>query len=356
MASQGSDDPLDFEALARQYWGAWGSVLREGAAQPPGGEAQAGAGEQWRQAMDWWNTLLQDKVDDGARDAMHRFRGPAGDWLATMQKVAAQFAGRDTSSAEVARAWRRAVEAQEGHWLQWMTGATEQAGSPGWDPALEQISQWLERWRRDNAPWLGMPGFGLGRNQHERWQRLAQAQQQYQAQAQEYARQLRSAIEQAFSLFEQKLSEHEAPGEQLTSARAMFDLWIDAAEEAYAGVAMSEEFQRIYAGFAEAQMRLRGAIQQEIEQLSERLGMPTRSEMDAAHRRIAELERLLRRMAAAQDAAAKQAPAVPRKAAPSARRPAKKTAPATAGRKAAAAAPRTSTEKKKPAGRGRSRP
>ncbi len=348
MASQGSDDPLDFEALARQYWGAWGSVLREAAADR---EKPDDAGDRWRQAMDWWSGLLQDKVGGGAREAMHRFSGPAGDWFATMQKVAAQFAGRDTSSAEVAQAWRRAVESQEDQWLQWLTGTAGESGSVGWDPALEQVSRWLGQWRRDNAPWLEMPGLGLGRNQHERWQRLAQAQQEYQALAQEYARQLRSAIEQAFSLFEHKLSEHEAPGEQLTSARAMFDLWVDAAEEAYAGVAMSEEFQRIYAEFANAQMRFRAAIQQEIEQLSERLGVPTRSEMDAAHRRIAELERQVRRMA---QAAAADAPVRPRKEAPSPHRPAKKAASGrTAARKAATAAkPKAAKAKKKPAGRG----
>ena len=47
-----------------------------------------------------------------------------------------------------------------------------------------------------------------------------------------------------------------------------------------------------------AQMRLRAGLQREVEQMSERIGLPTRSEMDAAHRRIAELERSLRRLQA----------------------------------------------------------
>ena len=76
----------------------------------------------------------------------------------------------------------------------------------------------------------------------------------------------------------------------------MFDLWIEAAEESYADVALSDQFREVYGGFANAHMRLRAALQQEVEQVSERFGMPTRSEMDAAHRRIAELERAVRRM------------------------------------------------------------
>ncbi|KAG1078533.1 hypothetical protein G6F40_016672 [Rhizopus arrhizus] len=45
--------------------------------------------------------------------------------------------------------------------------------------------------------------------------------------------------------FEQRLAQHEQPGSQLTSARAMFDLWIEVAEEAYAKVAISEPFQQV---------------------------------------------------------------------------------------------------------------
>ena len=141
-----------------------------------------------------------------------------------------------------------------------------------------------------------MPGFGPGRNHHARWRALAKAQQDYQAQLQAYMGQLQGAIDDAFGVFEAKLREHEDPGRQLTNARAMFDLWIDAAEEAYAASALSEEFREVYAGFANAQMRLRSLLQRETEQLCEQLGLPTRSELDAAHRHIADLERRLRRL------------------------------------------------------------
>ena len=68
--------------------------------------------------------------------------------------------------------------------------------------------------------------------------------------------------------------------------------------------------------------------------MSERIGLPTRSEMDAAHRRIAELERSLRRLqaqvavlagTAAVDPVAQPTPA---KVKPAARKAAKRAAPA----------------------------
>ncbi|MEE7561343.1 class III poly(R)-hydroxyalkanoic acid synthase subunit PhaE, partial [Xanthomonas sp. Kuri4-2] len=198
-----------------------------------------------------------------------------------------------------ADAWRQAVSGQGEQLMQWTLGALRGGGHDAFDPWVQEAAQALEKWRQDNASWLELPAFGLGRNHQARWQTLARVQQDYQAQSQAYADQLRTAIERAFGLFEAKLAEHETSGSQLTSARALFDLWIEAAEEAYAAIALSEEFRQVYGGFANAHMRLRAALQQEVEQLSERFGMPTRSEMDAAHRRIAELERTLRRLAAA---------------------------------------------------------
>jgi len=97
-------------------------------------------------------------------------------------------------------------------------------------------------------------------------------------------------------VFQDKLAEREEPGRQLTSARALFDLWIDAAEEAYAQIALSPEFREVYGAYVNAQMRLRNGMQGEIEQVCAAMGMPTRTEVDAAHRKIAELERVLRRM------------------------------------------------------------
>jgi polyhydroxyalkanoate synthase subunit PhaE len=71
-------------------------------------------------------------------------------------------------------------------------------------------------------------------------------------------------------------------------------VWIDAAEEAWGEVANGPEYRGVYGRFVNAQMRLRGAVQKEIEQSARLLGLPTRSELDASHRKVAALERELR--------------------------------------------------------------
>ncbi len=295
MSSAGSGhDAGDFEALARQYFSAWGDALRHAAV--PGGEGAAGPGS-WQQTIEGWAQLMSSPGampgHHQAEEAVHRFREQAGGWYGTMQAVAARFAGQDASSADIAQAWREAVEGQGEGMLKWMLQGARghtQAGGPDLLALLERLQQDLE-------PWLQSPAFGPGREHHARWQALMRAQQEYQGHAKAYVDQIRQALDDAFALFEKRLAEHEQPGNQLTSARAMFDLWIEVAEEAYAKVALSDAFQQIYAALGNAQMRLRGAAQQEVERLCEALGLPTRTEMDAAHRRITELERLVRRMA-----------------------------------------------------------
>ncbi|MFC6838796.1 class III poly(R)-hydroxyalkanoic acid synthase subunit PhaE [Xanthomonas theicola] len=323
MKASGGIGAGDFEALARQYWRAWSEALRHGGAvlaAPPVGD---GGGDAWRETIASWAQWLPRGTGPHTEDAMAHLQQQAGDWFGAMQQVAAQFAGRDASSADVADAWKQQVQGQREQMLRWLLGAVRGAGQAGVDPWLQQAAQWLQGWQRDSGPWLQMPGFGPGRNHHARWRALAKAQQEYQAQLQAYMGQLQGAIDRAFEVFEAKLREHEDPSRQLTNARAMFDLWIDAAEEAYAASALSEEFRQVYAGFANAQMRLRALLQRETEQLCEQLGLPTRTELDAAHRHIADLERRLRRLERGASAAGAAASAArprprPRPAAPAA--------------------------------------
>jgi class III poly(R)-hydroxyalkanoic acid synthase PhaE subunit len=332
MTTAGSGSSAgDVEALARQYFSAWGDALRHAAA-PPGQAAGPEGQGNWQQAIDWWAQMMPNAASGPADEAVHRFREQAGGWYGTMQQVAAQFAGRDTTSAEVAQAWRTAVLGQGDGLLQWMLqGARGHTQAEG--PDLLQL---LETLQRQLGPWLQSPAFGPGREHQARWQALLRAQQDYQAHSRDYVEQIKQALDDAFTLFEQRLAEHEQPGNQLTSARAMFDLWIDAAEEAYAKVALSEPFQAVYAALGNAQMRLRAATQQEIERLTEGFGLPTRTEMDAAHRRIAELERLVRRMAGgAGDGRPATRPAASKKAAPTTSAP-EKSAPKKAAPKKSA--------------------
>ena len=296
MVKSGFGDTGDFEAMARQYWSAWGDAMRQGGM---GGAATPPPAQQWQQAVDWWSQLLPDGCSQ-ANDAVGRFNQQASQWFGRMQQVAAQFAGQDSSAREVSQAWRQAMGANgDGNPFTDLFKAMRGQGARGMDEWLDQVKPYLEGLQQQSRRWQQLPAFGQYREHQERWQALQLAQQEYQQQSEAFNALMLKCAQRAFEVFEDKLIAHEEPGRQITSARALFDLWIDSAEQAYAAIALSAEFRKVQGALTNAQMRLRGAIQLEVEHMTGLFGMPTRTEIDSAHRKVAELERALRRAAAA---------------------------------------------------------
>ena len=281
----------DLEALARQYWGAWGEALRAASGQPAVPAGMQG----WHDVVDWWSKLAHGGRTE-ANDLVERFNAQARNWFGQMQQVAAQHAGQDASAAQIADAWKKALGAAGENPFPEIFRTMRGHGQQGLEQWIEDASPYLDAMRREGMSWLSLPAFGLNREHQERLQALARAHVDYQDKTSAYNALMMKAGQHAFELFEAKLAEREEPGRQLGSARALFDLWIDAAEEAYARIALSPEFRSAYGALVNAQMRLRSGVQHEVERACGLFGMPTRSEIDASHRKVAELERQLRRL------------------------------------------------------------
>ena len=306
----------ELERLARQAWDAWAEALRQtapGAA--AGGFAAPGAmpgfgapaGNPWRDAIEWWTRQAAAPAQPAIGDVLARFNAQGQQWFAEMQRLAMQFAEHGGSPQDIAAAWRQALGGTDANPFAQMFGGLPEPGLGGAEAWMAQLRPLLDALTREPRAWLQQPAFGPAREHQERWQALAQAQMDYQRSQQAYYALLAQASQAAFGIFERKLAEHAAPGRQIESPRALFDLWIDAAEEAYAPVALSLEFRHAYADMVNGQMRLRLAMQQEVEQACRLLDLPTRSELDGAHRKIAELERVVRRLGARVDGIAPRA-------------------------------------------------
>jgi class III poly(R)-hydroxyalkanoic acid synthase PhaE subunit len=278
-----------FESLARQYWHGWGEAMRQSA--PTSAPSQPG----WQEAINWWSELARGQSLD-VNAAVERFNAQARDWYGQMQQVAARFAGREAAPADIAAEWKRAMSTFGENPFPEMFRTMQGQGAQGLDQWTQAAAPWLDAWRRESKVLLGMPTFGIGREHQERWQQLAQAQAEYQEKEAAYNALMFKTAQSAYAVFEKKLADRGAPGKQLSSARALFDVWIEAAEEAYAEMALSPEFRQAYSARVNAQMHLRKAVQAEVEQMTSALGMPTRSDLDAAFRKIADLERALRKL------------------------------------------------------------
>ncbi|MGN6151457.1 MAG: class III poly(R)-hydroxyalkanoic acid synthase subunit PhaE [Lysobacteraceae bacterium] len=298
----------DAGALAQQYWQAMTDAMRMAG----GGAPQ----DPWRAALDGWTRLAGGTPRNDVADLVERFSAQARQWFGAMQGVAEQFSGRAASAGDIAAAWKQAMGG--GQAFGGMFDALGGRGQTGFDAWYVQIAPLLSAMplgaafgglRQDSLHWLQMPAFGPAREHQERWQALAAAMLDLQQKNDDYTQLMLEAGRDAFERFERKLAERSEPGRQLQSARALFDLWIDAAEEAYAEIALSPRFRRVYGDLVNAQMRVRAGVQGEIERMGGLLGLPGRTEVDAAHRRIAELERQVRRLAAGRTAEPVRRPA-----------------------------------------------
>lgn len=334
-----ADAPNDFAALARQYMEFWGDALRGASPQTAPDMGMPGM----RETLDAWMRQVGGQV--GFSAPLEHFNRQSRDWYAQMQQVAARFTGRDHSARDVASAWRDAFGG--GHPF---SGLLDGMRGPG----LESIAEWSEAaapslhgLRAEAAAALRMPAFGFAREHQERLQALAQAQLRWQDAQRAYAALMAEVSRDAISRFESKLAEREEPGRQIASVRALFDLWVDAAEDAWAEAALSPEYRHAFGELVNAQMRQRAAAQAIGEQAAGMYGWPARGELDSAHRKIAELERQLRRMQRRDDGGSHAAPTAPRRASTAAAKPVTRKSPA----KDAAARPAKPAAARKPAAR-----
>ncbi|MBO9717081.1 MAG: hypothetical protein J7507_09790 [Pseudoxanthomonas sp.] len=262
--------PGDFESLARQYWNTWNELLGRGS------------------SFDAWG------LAGGMPPGLGGMDPGTYDWYQRMQRLAADFSGGGRAP-DIARAWREMLDVQGtdafGGLLRSMHGGL--AGGAWLEQIRPLLDMLLRPLREQSAEWLQRPAFGPAREHQERLQALALAWQEWEQRNEAFNAVLAQAVESAHARFEKLLGQHDAPGKRLESARALFDLWIDAAEEAWAEIALSDEYRHVYAEMTNALMRLRLGLQREVEQFGTLLGLPGRSELDALHRKVADLERSL---------------------------------------------------------------
>ena len=141
---------------------------------------------------------------------------------------------------------------------------------------------------------LNMPAFGSNRESQERKQALIKHIGSYMQAMQAYQALQMKSIQMAIERMQGKLEERNEHGRQLDSLKAVYDLWIDALEESFAEVALSKEYQAAYGQLVDAQMRVRANVQKQIELATGEIGMPTRSELEGVHQKLAETRRTLR--------------------------------------------------------------
>ncbi|HET9049352.1 MAG TPA: poly(R)-hydroxyalkanoic acid synthase subunit PhaE [Chiayiivirga sp.] len=198
-----------------------------------------------------------------------------GQW----QQLAAGLAAGGTADASQMN-WRGVLES-----LAPMLGAADGLGGalPGMGaPALREA--------------LSTPQVGPMREHVERWQQAMLAQLDHQDAARAFSAQLGEIMKRALEQFGQRLTARHAAGKAASTMREVFDEWIEAGEAAWAERASGDAFVAALGAYTNTQLRVRAALADQINRIAAHLGLPTRDEVDADHRRIAQLEREVRRL------------------------------------------------------------
>ena len=80
-------------------------------------------------------------------------------------------------------------------------------------------------------------------------------------------------------------------GEKIESLRGLYDMWVDASEEAYGDFATSDEYQVVYGDLVNALMQVRKDMNELAEQHYKLMNIPTRSEINTMQHRQQENRR-----------------------------------------------------------------
>ena len=284
-----------WQALSRQYWNAWQDMTRE-AGSAAGNDPAA---VPWHEGFEQWSRMFGG-ASGKQGDTIERVLASAKSFTAFAQSmIAAATAGSNGGMPNWTDALRNGFQMPGGAssmfsnpMAQAMRDITGQ-GAKGFEQMMEGLKPYLDP-AREARSWLGVPAFGFMREHQEHYQKTAVALIDYQEQTNRYNALIMKASQRGFELFESKLAAREEPGRQIDSLRALYDLWVDAAEEAYAEIALSPEFREVYGALVNSQMRARSQIQQEVERIATDFGMPTRSELDSIGQRLHDLRREVR--------------------------------------------------------------
>jgi len=278
MADPTNDFIRDYQSLAQQSWDAWTRQLQQ---QQPAPSPMSNPFFTAPTATFSSNDTLERSLSGlkgffdwmQAAAASGQVSAQPGDWRQQLQQMfgssnppfAQAFAGIDSAGAE-------------GFGQQWQSWMQVMQNSPmGEFPCAQGPT----------------PAFGLNREQQMQQQAMAAALMESLQASARYQALIQRANSDGMERLQNKLAEHAEPGRQIDSLKGLYNLWVDAAEEAYAEIALSDEFRDAYAQMINTQMRVRHMQQQQTEQLCRQLGVPKRSDVDALGERLQAMRREL---------------------------------------------------------------
>jgi class III poly(R)-hydroxyalkanoic acid synthase PhaE subunit len=282
----------------------------------------ATGGNPWADAFEQWSKLFGQSMPKDARDVSTRLfdlgksylgmserfwqllrQGKdactwAGEWQESMQDALKQFGqgygfpggGTDPWSG-FANLWGLPMS----NWQRMacafspFPGEMEKALREGRVPEASEMTRAARHFQ-------SVPPVGYTREWQEQLQDWTRLSAEYIHALQDFSALLGKVLQRALELFGARVTEKVSAGESFDGLRAMYDLWIDCGEEAYAEQVASKEFPHLQSELVNALMRMKRHEQMMVEEVMTGLNIPTRREMDTTHKRVYDLQQQMRRL------------------------------------------------------------
>jgi polyhydroxyalkanoate synthase subunit PhaE len=242
--------------------------------------------------------LFGATLPDSSRDVTRRMMEFGEGYLGVAREFWKVLEGAPQApqgSADLARQ----LEALRGQLMQGFSGVYGATAPAGLAPGSDALAAWSRlgaAFMPGAAPPEGAVAFGPTRERQEALERLARAGSRYQQALAAFGALLGRVSSDAVDRLARRIGERAAGEQRPESLRAIYDLWVDAGEEAYAAAAHAPEFARAQAELNDALMDLKREQQRQVEDWARSLDLPTRSEMNTVLKRVNTLRRRLREL------------------------------------------------------------
>jgi polyhydroxyalkanoate synthesis regulator phasin len=144
--------------------------------------------------------------------------------------------------------------------------------------------------------WPGMPALGPTRERQEAMERLGRAALRYQQALANFSQLLVRVSGEAVERLARRVAKRAESSEPIGSFRAVYDLWVDSGEEAFAAAAHGPEFARAQSELNDALMELKSEQHKQVEDWARALDLPTRTEVNTVLKRLNTLRRRVREL------------------------------------------------------------
>jgi class III poly(R)-hydroxyalkanoic acid synthase PhaE subunit len=181
-------------------------------------------------------------------------------------------------------------------WLQpWSAamraGAAGAAQGKGWDVAA---AAGLDAFTATAGNALSAPALGLNRNQQMAVNRWVRATAESRLLEVRYQSAVSEAWAAAFRSLMEKLVTRTQMGRPVASVRGLMDLWVEVADQEFFKLFHTEAFAALQGAYLNASMQVKKSRRELTEHWLRANDMPTQGDIDAAHKEIYELRKLVK--------------------------------------------------------------